>query len=309
MGDARAVVCRPDGTCLAVGGGVVLFNAAGLLGPLKTVPGAGRFTGLACLRAGNCIAVGESASGGPVVVELAADGTPGAVRPVPGAFQLYDLACPSSTTCIATGTRRTDIPTYPYSAWTPIYTVITNGQPGPVQRFPRGLSLITGIACPTATRCLAVGESGIAVLTRTDGSWTATPASGRTPDGSAGVGWAINCPSPAGCYAAGWTRANDIAVSAMLAVSPNGVLGAVQPLHDRWGSLYGISCLADGTCRMVGGDNATSQGLLVEAKPGSPPVATVWGNSNYFSDVSCLPTIGCGIVGNKPQQAVFGWKS
>jgi hypothetical protein len=243
------------------------------------------------------------------VVELAANGTPLAVRPAPGAFQLYDVACPSATTCIATGMRRTEVPTYPYSVSTPIFTVITNGQPGPVQRFPRGIPLIVGIACPTGTRCLAVGEQGVAVLTRAESTWTATATSGQSPDGRGRLGFAISCPSPSGCHATATAFVDGVAVPAMMPVTPDGVVGPLQVVFAQSGTLNGISCLADGSCTLVGGDNPSGLGLEVIVKPGSPPASYLWYQSNYFNDVSCLSAFFgtyCLFVGSRPGQAVFG---
>ena len=312
----EGVVCRPDRTCLGAGdrvdgGAVGVLSAPGVVGPVRLISGTRSLDAITCLPTGNCIAVGEGRRGSAATVELRADGTPVAVHPVVGATHLYDVACPTATTCLATGAQVTRIPDYPYSSTVPVFVVLTNGVPGPVQRYPRGPRRFIGIDCPTAARCLAVGGGAIAVFTNGGGSWTVA----YRPPGPRYPGEDISCPSASSCYTTAvggvQTPEGTLPVPAILELSADGVPGVERMLSERSGSLHGISCVAEWTCTLVGGDNPSTQGLVIDVTPSGPPVVTIWENSNYFSDVSCVSATACGMVGTvggTPPLPIFAWK-
>jgi hypothetical protein len=317
-----AVWCRSDNTCLGVGetpshsGGVVLLGPTGV-GPVRPVPGTRTLSAITCLPAGNCLAVGQG-SQDAVVADLAADGTPRAVRSVPGAIDLYGIACPTATTCLATGRRLVERPPYSDAPTpsAPVYTVITNGAPATAQWYPRGSPLFVGISCPTSTRCLAVGQGTIAVLTGSRGSWTATTRTVSGTNWSGRPAEAISCPSPARCFttAIAWVAADEghYAVPAIMPVSPDGVPGPIRALTGRSGNALDISCVADGVCTVVGNDNWAGQGLVVDVRPAGRPVPTLLANTNWLGGVSCVTASSCGISGaaaGVPQVPVFAWRS
>jgi hypothetical protein len=316
MDSLWGVECRPDGTCLGVGsahaGGAatVALSATGALGPVRRVPATDRLNDVTCLPAGNCLAVG-SGRRSAVVAQVAADGTPTAVRPVIGATTLFGVACPTATTCLATGERVTVLSSYPYNVIVPVYTVITDGEPGPAQRFPRGPRRFIGIDCPTATRCLAVGDGNVAVFTAAGGSWTVT--SRVVPD-PAYPAEDISCPSPAVCHATAFEERQSgggfLAVPAIISLSADGVARPVQALIDRSGSVNGISCVAEGTCTLVGRDNIAGRAMVVDVRPGQPPAVALLDTNPSLTDVSCVSATACGIVGfgGGPPTAVFAWR-
>ena len=76
-------------------------------------------------------------------------------------------------------------------------------------------------------------------------------------------------------------------------------------------SLKGISCVADWTCTLVGLDNPTANGMAIDVTPSGGPALTIWENSNYFSDVSCITAGSCGLAGTvegTPPLPVWAWK-
>ena len=125
--------CAPDGFCLGVGiapgnvGAVVVLRANGQTGPVRTVPGTQWLTAIDCPAGGSCLAVGQ----GGWVVEVSRDGIPGPARGGSGASGLWHVACPTATTCLATGDLYSYPPDSAHSVTTPVFTVITNGQPAP----------------------------------------------------------------------------------------------------------------------------------------------------------------------------------
>lgn len=294
------VWCGPDGTCLGVGftpdnvGAVVVLRAAGPSGPVRPVPGTTELHQIDCAPVGRCVAVGRG-SGGGVVVEVSREGTPGPARSVPATTELWDVACPTATTCIATGTLSLPTNTFPYLSNTPLSVVVENGRPGPARDLPRGTRNAIGIDCPSATRCLAVGTTGFVVLTNADGTWTQSLRRYPTAVGSYPTD-EISCPSSTTCYA------TAIGFSIM-AVSADGVGGPVQYLTS--GIAFDISCPFGRTCTVVG--QSWAQGLVIDVFRGTVAATTAYGNSNWFSGVSCIGVAACGIVGNMPGYGVFVW--
>ena len=187
---------------------------------------------------------------------------------------------------------------------------------------PTRVPLVYGIACPTATRCLAVGGEGIAVLTGADGSWTASVR--HTPGRELVVRSPDDCdllPLAGGVLhdgrGMGHGRVRRLSPTpAIMPLSPDGVPGPVQRLNDDpqsvgYQGLAGISCVADGVCTLVGRDNR-GFGIVIDVRPGSPPVVTPWPNLIWFTGVSCPTATTCGMTGasaGASRAPVFVWRS
>ena len=313
------VQCAPDGVCLGVGaadvganrlvGAVVVLRAAGPIGPVRLVPGTSYLHDIDCPPGGSCIALGSGVVGGTaggVVVEVSRDGTPGPAVIVPGMTNVYHVACPTATTCLVTGDRVT--PTYPYPR-SNHFSVVTNGQPGPVQRLPRGIQGSLGIGCPTATRCLVSGSNGFGVLTNANGAWWGYLQPFWSPTGSPDGD--ISCPSSTTCYAIarGFVRTSGTGyytVPAMMRVTADGVAGPVQLLTDRQGSSEDISCVFGRTCTVVGLLHSAGA-VSVDVFRGTPMTPRVWPGATSFFGVSCVAAATCGLVGYGPEGAVFAW--
>ena len=314
------VWCAPDGVCLGVGaadvganrlvGAVVVLRAAGPIGPVRLVPGTSYLHDIECPPGGSCIALGSGVSGGTaggVVVEVSRDGTPGPAVIVPGMTNVSDVACPTATTCLVTGDRVTQ--TYPYTR-SYHFSVVTNGQPGPVQRLPRGTEGSLGIGCPTTTRCLVSSSNGFGVLTNVNGAWVGDFQPFRSPTGS--PEGEISCPSPTTCYAIarGFVRTSGTgyyAVPAMIPVTADGAAGPVQLLSDRQGSSHDISCVFARACTVVGGVHSAGA-ISVDVFRGTPMTPRVWSGATSFFGVSCVAAATCGLVGYGPEGAVFAWQ-
>jgi len=297
------VTCVTRSSCPAVGydaqgaGVVVVLHRNGPDGAALAVPGTKTLEGIACATSGSCVAVGQGPSGAVVVAVDPTTGTPGVVRAVSGATGLSAVACPTSAECLAVGFLRTKTSSFPFTMTTPVFVVITNGQPGPAQPIP-GAGVL-GIACPTATRCLTTGAGGVGVLSKAANTWTATVNPVGGPPGSGFPNGGISCPSSSTCEAsaAGFVHKDGgfLGVPAIMEISADGDAGPPQILSDRSESLYDVSCVAVGTCTLVGLDNG--HGLVIRATPGTAPVVTVFANVNFFKGVSCVTARVCVVVG------------
>jgi hypothetical protein len=316
--------CAPDGTCLGVGqtqwyvdpsgavGAVVVLEAGGPVGPIRTVPGTVRLSGITCRAEGGCVAVGQGGGSG-VVVDVSRDGTPGAVRAVPGSLELHRVACPTTTTCLATGSLLPEDPFFPWPDRSPVFTVITNGQPTPARPMAIGSRRATGIACPTATTCLTAGRAEIGVLIDLGGTWVAQTARRYFAFDGGAPSEGIDCPTTSCTATAFSPRPNYsadyyIAVPAIMAVRPDGIAGPAQVLIRNEGDLTDISCLGSRTCTVVGKDARSGLGMTIDVIRGWTAGVTLWPETyDGLTGVDCVGLATCGIVGNTPGYAVFAW--
>jgi len=297
------VTCATPAGCLAVGftdqrrGAVVMLHRNGANGRAVAVPGTTGLEGVACPTSGSCLAVGQGPSGALVVPVDPATGTPGAAQAVSGATGLYAVACPTASQCLAVGSLRTRTSSYPFTMTTAVFVVITNGQASAAQPVPG--AGVFGIACPTSSRCLTTVGAGIGVLSRGGQTWTATVKPLEGPPGSGYPDGAISCPSASTCSAAaaGFVPKDGgyLGVPAIMDISADGDAGPARILSNRSETLNGISCVAVGTCTLVGLDDG--HGLVIKLTGGTVTSAADWANVNYFSAVSCINARVCVAVG------------
>ena len=106
-------------------------------------------------------------------------------------LRVRSLACSSETYCIAVGTRPDDRG-----------GLIASGNPTAAGSWrivgQSGTAPLTRVTCPSPSRCMAGGETGIVVTVPTRGGWTSARAVHRG-EGIAG----LSCPNPDLCVAAG----------------------------------------------------------------------------------------------------------
>jgi hypothetical protein len=222
-GFLASVSCATADSCVAVGS---YQQESGVTAPISEAWNGTSWTaskppsllnGISCVSAKDCVAVGGYRTGN--VSSLAADSWNGAgwkqtwSQRVPGASQasLDSVSCPSAASCAAVGTtvsagyQATGISAVLAGrAW----KVISLSWPGGGDQ-----SDLQGIACASATRCLAVGEIilpaahlpvAAAAQTWNGRSWTRTtlPA---PPTGIDSQFYADTCPPAASCVAVGDT--------------------------------------------------------------------------------------------------------
>lgn len=322
----QSVSCPATGVCVAVGyyfgsTGTQLTLAERWAGGHWTVqstpnPGIGgvdQLTGVSCLSATDCTAVGIDSTrtaGNSTLVEHW-DGTRWTVVPNPDpastTTDFVGVSCASATSCMATGLY--DVQTGNRSHEAPL-AEHWDGTSWTIQHVPvpagsTSAALDGGVSCPSATDCIAVGAAGFygtpsntqPLAERWNGtSWTiqatpAVPADAYNPY----LG-GVSCTSPAGCTAVGGYLVGN----------------AGTPLVERWDGtswttqtdaasyeLDGVSCTSSESCTAIGvafdsvaehwdGTSWTLQPLPIPHDTTRPVTA---------SGVSCVSATTCTVVG------------
>jgi hypothetical protein len=223
------------------------------------------------------------------------------------------VSCPTDSMCVAVGTAvvasatgayRTE-PLVEQSAGT-VWHLVAD----PVA----GTAGLSGLSCPAATWCVAVGEQGGSsprpLVQEWHGSaWTTVTVSGA----AAGTLTAVSCAGTSFCMAVGAGAGGAVTiVTPALAFAWDGSSWADHspPLGsgDAYGRLAAVSCVSSATCVAVGstgGPHVTYHGLQ-EAWNGTTwasstlaPVGGVPGGTTgvAFSSVSCVSAAWCMGVG------------
>ncbi len=246
-GSLAAVACPSATTCLAVGGdgnnlGIVdqasLTSAGWTWSPATSLippsSGTGTLSAIACPSATTCVAVGTDGSEG--VTATATSGAAGWTwspevrvdlgQASPGLGGLNAVACPSTTTCVAVGSDNSDAVTTTGTAdasgwtWSPEVIVTPDASGG---------GELTGVACPSAMICVAVGSTianGDVVSQQTGGTYSAEIATGSVT--GATVTWSPVsdvAPDPTGSDAL--AAVTCVSASSCLAVGAGGAYGQV----------------------------------------------------------------------------------
>ncbi len=248
---------------------------------------------------------------------------------------LISLSCPTAVTCVAIGFDEANNALYATASfssgawhWSRL-TAISNSDAsvdGPIQ--------LSGVSCPTSTRCLAVGsgvgELGVQIAyaegTRSGTHWrwdvfSAGNTEDQEPDGVLAT---VSCPSPTECVAVGNNPDGGPG-----GVYDAGLYGIANFVSGQWtwstpvnllagqpqlSDLYGVSCPTTSTCVAVGHGGAldNQEDYLVLNRSGSTwswtqegtvaPDATEGGT---LIGVDCDSSMACVSVGwDKDQQAI-----
>jgi hypothetical protein len=218
----------------------------------------GDLQGVSCSSAKACTAVGSS--GNDTLAERW-DGRKWAVQstlnPVTGTYfsELVGVSCSSATSCTAVGDSDSS------DDKSDTLTEHWNGAKWAIQAAPKppsgNESLLTGVSCPSATACTAVGsyvkKSGVelTLAERWNGAkWVVQ----STPNPSGGQNSELNgvsCPSAKACTAVGSHGGETT-----LAERWNGTKWALQhapnPADAGASPLLGVSCSSATACTAVG---------------------------------------------------------
>ena len=269
-----AVKCSSSAFCIAVG----QYNTTTTTRTLALRWSAGRWSllptpnlssaavnvlsGLACTSTTNCFAVGSSfTSNGTTGEQLTLieqwDGAHWSIVPSPNVTDAFDsglvgAACASSADCFAVGSAHfethndTLVERWDGSAWSIV------ASPDPPDSFDNELS---GVTCPAATVCTAVGSSDHGPLVeRWDGkNWSLAPS--KSPVGATGGALvSISCPAVTRCTAAGVVFKSNQQQRLVEVFTPQGpaVVGVPVPSGTKRSSLSGVSCATPTSCFAVG---------------------------------------------------------
>jgi hypothetical protein len=172
---------------------------------------------------------------------------------------------------------------------------------------------LTGVSCPSAKRCIAVGDSTaggvngkqtlVESLSGRTWSIVASPSPGTPSQFYAGnFLFGVSCASTSSCKAVGWFYNNEAAQT--LIESWNGTDWSVDASPNP-GSIYStlasVSCVSATFCKAAGTIYGSSAQTLIESWDGvawsvdaSPNVGT---HDNRLGGVSCGSAISCKAVG------------
>jgi len=290
--------------------------------------------GVACTSSTSCVAVGHQdvapqyfGAAVPVGKPLAEvwDGLTWSIRPVPvptGAVEseLYDVSCTSSM-CMAVGHYENRsgaggplAEMWDGTAWSLL--------PTPGSEFAED-SVLRGVACPSATSCVAVGYyehevnaifSATATLVESwDGrTWRVRPS--PTPAGSRDAELnAVACPSAGQCMAVGFQRLPS-GVYAPLVESWNGeawrIVPTGSPNQSPDAELEAVSCPEPDRCLAVGYQQLRSGAVvLAESWDGArwaiqpisgPPGAA----DSTLNGIECAAATSCLAAGSYRQRSL-----
>jgi hypothetical protein len=305
----NAVSCTSTTSCMAVGSatGLLAESRSGNTWTVLTIPdpGGGQLTGISCTSASACEAVGSFDNGG--TTETLAEvwnGSNWSVQSTPNpsgatSSQLSEVSCKTASSCEAVGQFVSGGVTQTLAAgW--------NGSNWAVQSTPNvsgaAQSVLSGVSCPSATVCEAVGSSATGPNSASlaevwNGShWTIQP----TPNTATTVNnlLAVSCTSASGCTATGTGMAERW----------NGTSWALQTIAEPKGNtnadLSGVSCTANTRCMAVGSffNKEAIETMVAEQWDGTKwtvlttPLDTV-ADSTGLGDVSCTFATSCTAVG------------
>jgi hypothetical protein len=319
----QAVSCPAPGICFAVGYSVVTgtFTESTLAErwsggqwaiqptPSPGTGGIAQLTGISCLSATDCTAVGiistQTASNSTLAEHW--DGTSWTVVPSPDpagttVTDFTGVSCASATSCTATGVYDTsgnrphELPLAEHwdgTTWTvthvPLPAGITAG------------NLDGGVSCPSAIYCIAVGiiatpnqfSNTQPLAERWNGTkWTVqatpTPAGAYNPFLSG-----VSCSAPAHCTAVGGYLASG-STDSSLVERRDSTAWTIQA-DAASGGLTGVSCTSSTSCTAVGGAAEHWNGTSWTNQPLPNPHHTTRGFA--VSGVSCVSAVTCTAVG------------
>ena len=334
---SAAVVAAALMPALAVGAGRSLVSSADALA------GRGDLSGVSCVSAGGCIAVGDTKNGAGTKVTLAErwNGRRWSVQATPnpaGALSadLYGVSCVSADACTAVGEDENR------AGYTVTLVERWNGRRWAIQASPNPSrdgypsGHLYGVSCEAMDACIAVGDgtgaSGtLATLAEWwDGtSWTIqaapNPAAGALTSHLTSQLFGASCVSSGACTAVGVDENSGVGVDEglggpelTLAERWDGTSWAIQSIPDPAGDLdnvdlTGVSCVTAGACTAVGDstNGGGAQAALAERWDGTSwaiqatpnPAGDRRSPTTGFNGVSCVSAHACTAVGAHTDRA------
>lgn len=251
-------------------------------------------SGALCMAAG--VRHGPNAlSAGHPVVSLVTPYGPGTPVLTGGVF-IHGISCVSTTECVAVG-ETNDYSLSGNSVAEIENLTLTDNGISVFEYPPLGYSLqsMSGVACPSASECAAIGYDGSASQVLTfdpdlGGASVATPA----PAAFANL-TALSCWSVTECLAGGNALAGN---SLVMTVDPSTLtLGSPSPVS---GYIRGVACYSAAHCEALSEVTAPSAAGAITAVNGATgatgPAAAIPGGG-FYSAIDCAAFNGCLAVG------------
>jgi hypothetical protein len=315
--DLYGVSCVSAADCMAVG------TYEGSTGPFQTlieswngtswslVPspnlgtGISQLSGVSCVSAADCMAVGYGSGGLQTLIE-SWNGTSWSVVPSPspgtGSNQLASVSCVSAADCTAVGGTGTQtlVESWNGTSWSVV--------PSPNRAGSNALEDVSCVPAP-AVSCAAVGLNDSAsgkrrttLIESWNGtSWSVVPSPNWGGTGRSALS-GVSCVSAADCTAVG--ESVSLKRLATLIEAWNGTRWSVVPSPTRGnvgGGLGGVSCVSAADCTAAGVFEQVGFHTIIEAWNGtswsvvpSPHLS----DASNFGAMSCVPAAGCTAVGS-----------
>jgi hypothetical protein len=254
------VSCPTTAFCEAVGAGngsgVAVPVTDGSPGPPVPVAGTNSLDGISCPTGPLCEAAGRSAAQG-VVVTLTSPTHAQAPSPVAGTTSVNGIDCVSDSLCQVVASTSN-------GKYNDVVATVAGGVPGLFRVVPPGTSTFSGVACSSASTCVAVGSGVHLVGSRNTPEGVVTTIVNGTPGGAVGVAAtpavhleAVSCGGSAGCVAVGTDGTVAAGASKGRGVSvtiAGGTPGHATPVPGSNLILDGVSCPTSSSCIAVGTD-------------------------------------------------------
>ncbi|HVX20709.1 MAG TPA: IPT/TIG domain-containing protein, partial [Acidimicrobiales bacterium] len=335
-GTVNVTVTNPDGTSPA--GTATQFTYTTWSGRTVSNPAGPsvQLYGISCPATGDCVAVGATTvsattgSSTPTAF-VQHDGTwLAATLPSTGRGSLNGVSCTAVTRCMAVGQVLGSDSLYHQlvellrtGAWTAITLPDVGGD--------TSWYSLNGVACPSPTRCVAVGgyvtrygwfQPLTEILTTSGGNWSAVPTTPALPSnvtrGITATLYGVSCPSTTTCVAVGqvdnftWTTYGTVPsplIEDLGGTTTDPTWTPVDtPQSDNGVGLNSVSCPAVGDCVAVGSDYGTMGALrLADGAWSTTPVPhTGRATGGDLFGVTCPNTDECLASGQATGGGVTG---
>ncbi|HEV2360963.1 MAG TPA: hypothetical protein VGS21_04615, partial [Acidimicrobiales bacterium] len=310
------VSCTSTSSCDAVGSSTSGSATAALLEtlsagtwsiaslPLPSGTTTSSLGGVSCPTAGFCVVAGTASPGsGQNALAETWNGTSWTIQTIPSppgatATSLDAVSCSSPTACFVVGAHQAD--RFNGTSWKSLYVPT----PGP----HTGLTDLTGVACPVATRCYSAGfyyvdgvETAITEIWN-GAKWAADGPAITASNDSSGMS-AIACSDDTLCASVGWyhdpTNGNQLLIDSFelrwqqqTVTAPSGAIAS---------NMTAVSCTSPTACMAVDqfeGSGSTFGTSAQQWNGGSwTDIATPNSANSVLSGISCAKTM-CMAVGD-----------
>jgi hypothetical protein len=300
--------------------------------PSPQIAADGALHGIVCPASGGCLVVGGSedynGSGEPFVGRAIGTAWKFATPPVPPLSpkrhadpggELFAVACATSTKCFAVGeyfdgaSERGLIERWNGTSWSISARPIA----------PGGTSgWLSGIACPTATTCFAVGTSIVSSKSRTfavrwnGSSWSIVPSA--NPSNSQASLAGVSCATSVNCVAVGYSRDRSFSTYTLIerwagktwsiesTPTPSGKVG------NTFGQFSAVSCESSAACFAVGDSGVSPTKTLIARWNGKtwsilPSPNPSDSKTIKLRGISCVGPAFCLAVGFAKSNLVERW--
>jgi photosystem II stability/assembly factor-like uncharacterized protein len=285
------IVCPAALTCFASGyftpslganqGLLLATTDGGSSWSRVALPSSGDARGLSCPSASTCVVPAATGAGVPEFFNVSNGIATRGPALALGMTSVRSLTCGSAVSCVAVGSIATS-----RGEVGGLLTTSTAGTSWTALATPSSVRAFTGVSCPSATTCIAVGQdnqSGVIVTTTNHGAtWSTTPVAIALSD--------VSCATLSTCVIVG-----------------NGAMYRSPGTKERWRTakvpasvwqLNAVSCATAEACVAVGYNQAGGAATVWTNDGGRD-----WHNSAHvssdfqMSSVQCLTTTLCTAAG------------